>query len=176
MPGVIHSLERIFDRLLGGLILISCVLLSLVTLSVCLEVVLRYLFNHPQVWVIELAEYALLYITFLGAAWGLREEAHISIDLFTNLMGPRGRAVCGYVSDVMCASVSVVLLVYGVRVTWDYFSKGLYNPTILEIPTAYILIVIPLGGLTLLVQSIRRGLRRVAAQVSSPETQAGTRT
>ncbi len=173
---VVRSMERVFDRALGGLIFLSCVLLSLVTLSVCLEVVMRYFFNRPQVWVIEIAEYSLLYITFLGAAWGLREESHISVDLFTSVMGPRGRTVCGYVSDVVCLSVSLILVVYGVRVTWHYFSTGLYNPTILEIPTAYILVVIPLGGLTLFVQSIRGGLRRYMARASSPESIAESRT
>lgn len=171
----VRSMERMFDRVLGGLIFLSCVLLSLVTLSVCLEVVLRYFFNRPQVWVIELAEYSLLYITFLGAAWGLREEGHISVDLFTNLMSPRARTACGFVSDTVCLAVSVVLLVYGIRVSWHYFSRDLYNPTILEIPTAYILVVIPLGGLTLLVQSIRGGLRRAAAQASAPESPSGRR-
>jgi TRAP-type C4-dicarboxylate transport system permease small subunit len=122
--------------------------------------------------VIELAEYSLLYITFLGAAWGLREGGHISVDLFTNLMGPRLRTACGFVSDGVCLAVSVVLLVYGTRVSWHYFSKGLYNPTILEIPTAYILVVIPLGGLTLLVQSIRGGLHRFAAQAPSTSSRA----
>ncbi|MCF8062088.1 MAG: TRAP transporter small permease [Deltaproteobacteria bacterium] len=176
MQQFIRSMERAFDRVLGGLIFLSCVLLSMVTLSVCLEVVLRYFFNKPQVWVIELAEYSLLYITFLGAAWGLREEAHISVDLFTNLMGPRGRVACGFVSDAVCLAVSVILLVYGTRVSWHYFSRGLYNPTILEIPTAYILVVIPLGGLTLLVQSIRGGLRRIAAQAPPTPSRAEKRT
>jgi TRAP-type C4-dicarboxylate transport system permease small subunit len=165
---VIDAMERMLDRLLGGLIFVSCLLLSLVTLSVCLEVILRYFFNRPQVWVIELAEYSLLYITFLGAAWVLREGGHISVDLLTAVMGYRSRTACGFVGDAICIMVSAVLLIYGTRVTWEYFAKGLYNPTILEIPTAYILVVIPLGGLILLVQSIRQILHRISKTGSDP--------
>jgi len=51
--------------------------------------------------------------------------------------------------------VSVVLTVHGVRVTWDHFSEGIYNPTILEFPKSAVLLIIPLGGITLLIQSLR---------------------
>jgi TRAP-type C4-dicarboxylate transport system permease small subunit len=135
--------ENIFDRILSLLMALACLILALVTLSVCLEVVLRYFFNRPQIWVIEFSEYALLYITFLGAAWVLKSDGHVTVDLAVSLM----------------FLVSAVLVVYGTRVTWSYYVKGLYNPTVLEIPTSAILIIIPIGGLTLLIQSVRGFIR-----------------
>lgn len=156
--GVLQSLERIFDRILSALMTVACVLLFMVTMSVCLEVVLRYFFNRPQVWVIELSEYSLLYITFLGAAWVLREEGHISVDVFTSMLNQRARLICSLITYSICLLVSLVLVIFGIRVTWKYFIEGLYNPTILEIPTACILVVIPAGALTLLVQSMRGGI------------------
>jgi TRAP-type C4-dicarboxylate transport system permease small subunit len=152
---LLENLVRIFDSTLNILVILTCLILTFVTVSVCLEVVLRYFFNRPQVWVIELSEYALLYITFLGAAWVLKLEGHVTVDLVTNRLSPKGRAFFSFISFVICSIVSGVLFLYGTRVTWSYFSKGLYNPTILEIPTAAILIVIPVGGITLLVQSVR---------------------
>ncbi len=151
----LRNLAKIHDSTLNVLIIIACLLLTFVTLSVCLEVILRYFLNRPQVWVIELSEYALLYMTFLGAAWVLRSEGHVTVDLVTTRLSPRGRAFFSFVSFIICSMVSVVLLVYGSRVTWHYFSKGLYRPTILEIPTAAILVIIPVGGITLLIESIR---------------------
>lgn len=148
-------LAKIFDHLLNLLIILACLILTFVTFSVCLEVILRYFLNRPQVWVIELSEYSLLYMTFLGAAWVLKSEGHVTVDLITNRLTPKSRTFCSLISFIICSLVSAVLLYYGTRVTWDYFSKGLYNPTILEIPTAAILVIIPLGGITLLIQSIR---------------------
>jgi TRAP-type C4-dicarboxylate transport system permease small subunit len=144
--------ENIFDRILSFLMAVACLILAIVTLSVCLEVVLRYFFNRPQIWVIEFSEYALLYITFLGAG-------HVTVDLAVSLMRPKGRAICSLASFIICFLVSAVLVIYGTRVTWSYYVKGLYNPTVLEIPTSAILIVIPIGGLTLLIQSIRGFIR-----------------
>lgn len=152
-------LEKIFDAAMTLFISMACVLLCLITFSVCLEVFLRYFFNRPQVWVIEMSEYALLYITFLGAAWVLKEDNHVAVDLVTNRLTLRGKALFSFFSQVVCFLVSWVLVVHGARVTWSYFSKGIYNPTILEFPTAYILVIIPLGGLLILVQAARGGVQ-----------------
>jgi len=156
---VLKLFENIFDRILSLLIALACLILALVTLSVCLEVVLRYFFNRPQIWVIEFSEYALLYITFLGAAWVLKSDGHVSVDLAFSMMSLKARAICSLTSFIICFLVSTVLVIYGTRVTWSYYVKGLYNPTVLEIPTSAILVVIPMGGLTLLIQSIRGFVR-----------------
>ena len=160
----LKSLEIFFDRVLAIFVVLACIILSLVLLSVCLEVFMRYFFNRPQVWVIELSEYALLYITFLGAAWVLRSDGHVTVDLFTAKMSSRSRAICSLAGFIVILTVSIVLAVYGTRVTYEHFSKGIYNPTILEIPKAAILLVIPLGGVTLLLESMRgvfRSLRSI---------------
>jgi TRAP-type C4-dicarboxylate transport system permease small subunit len=161
-------LEGFFDRILGIFVALTCIILSLVMLSVCLEVFLRYFLNRPQVWVIELSEYALLYITFLGAAWVLRSDGHVTVDLFTSLMSSKTRFFCTFASFFVCFMVSLVLVVYGIRVTWGHFSQGIYNPTILEMPKAAILVVIPLGGITLLIQSVRSVLKSLRSIKEAP--------
>jgi TRAP-type C4-dicarboxylate transport system permease small subunit len=151
----LEDLGKCFDSLLKYLKLVTCLILVFIAVSVCIEVVLRYFFNKPQVWVIELSEYGLLYITFLAAGWVLKAKAHISIDLVVDRLKQRTKALFSIVHSILITGVSIVLVWYGVRVTWTYFSRGTYNPTILEVPTAAILVVIPFGGLFLLIQSIR---------------------
>jgi C4-dicarboxylate transporter DctQ subunit len=176
----LEKLERIFDRVLGIFVAIACVMFSLVTLSVCLDVVLRYFFNHSQVWVLELSEYSLLYITFLVIAWVLKSGGHVTVDLLTTLLSPKGRSICSAISFLVCFMVAIVLTVYGSRVTWDHFSKGIYNPTILEIPKGAIILIIPIGGITLLIQSIRgmlmnlRSLREKPDRIDSVQRQSAS--
>jgi len=150
----LRGIEKCFDSLLKYLRLVTCLILVFITVSVCIEVVLRYFFNKPQVWVIELSEYGLLYITFLAAGWVLQAKSHITIELVTERLRERARAFLSIVRSFLISGVSMVLIWYGVRVTWTYFLRGTYNPTILEIPTAAILVVIPVGGLFLLFQSL----------------------
>jgi TRAP-type C4-dicarboxylate transport system permease small subunit len=157
----LEDLGKCFDSLLKYLRLVTCLILVFITVSVCIEVVLRYFFNKPQVWVIELSEYGLLYITFLAAGWVLQAKGHITIELVTERLGERARAFLLIVRSFLISGVSMVLIWYGLRVTWTYFSRGTYNPTILEIPTAAILVVIPFGGLFLLIQSLREVISNV---------------
>jgi len=81
--------------------------------------------------------------------------------LVTDRLRKRARVFLSIVRSFLIISVSMVLIWYGVRVTWTYFLRGTYNPTILEIPTAAILVVIPVGGLFLLFQSLREIISNV---------------
>ena len=64
---------------------IAIIILVLCATSICADVLLRYFFGRPLMGSTELTEYALVYITFLGAAWGVARGAHIDIDAFVIL-------------------------------------------------------------------------------------------
>jgi TRAP-type C4-dicarboxylate transport system permease small subunit len=48
----------------------------------------------------------------------------------------------------------MVFIYVGGKVTIDNYIRGIYNPTVLQIPIAYTLGIIPIGGFFLLVQSL----------------------
>ena len=155
------TFEKKLDTTLNICSALSCLLLLMVTLSVCAEVILRYFFNRPQVWVIELSEYALLYITFMGAAWVHRSNGHVKVDLLSSRLPEKPAAVCRFLSSVVISIVSLVLVVFGFKSTWVHFRDGIYNSTILEVPMSVLLIAIPLGGLLLFFQAARQFTNRV---------------
>lgn len=150
------KIGRILDVIIVSFSFIAGLLLAFILLSVCLEVIMRYLFNRPLQWVIELTEYALLYITFLGTAWLLRSEGHISVDVFTALFSERTQSGLRIFSSLIGIIVSFALVWYGVVVFWDHYEGGIYNLTLLEFPKAPLLAIIPIGSLVLLLQFIRR--------------------
>jgi TRAP-type C4-dicarboxylate transport system permease small subunit len=117
---------------------------------------MRYFLNQPLQWIIEITEYALLYITFLATAWLLKREGHVTVDVILNRLGKRTQSFLGIFSSVIGIIVSSCLIWYGVEVAWDHFQRGIYNPTVLEFPKAPIIAIIPLGSLVLLFQFLRR--------------------
>ena len=147
---------HIFDKVLDLMDFAAGVILIFITLSVCGEVILRYFFDRPQMWVTEITECLLLYITFLGSAWLLREEGHVKVDMILSRLGPKPTAVLGVVTSLLGSFVSVVLTVYGFKLFWIYLQKGLYTPSAMEIPVSAIIVIIPFGSLALLLQFIRR--------------------
>ena len=64
----------LFDRFLDVSPVISGIIIVLIMLAVCANVIMRYFLNRPIVGIDEISEYLLLFITFIGSAWLLREE------------------------------------------------------------------------------------------------------
>jgi len=82
-----------FDFILNTLAGIAGFLIVFATLSVGISVVMRYFFNSPVSWVTEICEYILLYITFLVAAWVLRKEGHVKMDLIIDQFKSRVKII-----------------------------------------------------------------------------------
>ncbi len=138
----LHILEDIFAFL-------AIAILVTVTLGVCTEVVMRYAFNSPIYFVVELSEYALLYITFFGTAWVLRENGHVRIEIFLAALTARWRHRLGLLSASFGIFVGLVLLIFGASRTLDAFERGLFRATLVEFPLWIVLLCIPIGGLLL---------------------------
>jgi len=155
MSGRLQPFERWIVRLenvFGGLaiaILVACGVL------ICIDVALRYAFNRPLVGGVEIVEYALVYITFLGASWAVPRGAHIDIDVCVQAMPKSWQRVCAFLSNVISLGVAVVLMVFGASVTWTSYIRGAFKPTTLEIPTWIVLLIIPIGSALLAARFLR---------------------
>ena len=153
---IVEKIFSIFDYLLDGMAFLAGTILVFIMLSVCVDVIMRYFFSNPLIWVTEITEALLLYITFLGTAWLLRKEGHVKVDIIYNLLSPRTQACFGVISSLIGIILSLSLIWYGFYVTWDYFQRGMYSPTAIEVPIAAVIIIIPIGSLMLLIQFLRR--------------------
>jgi C4-dicarboxylate transporter, DctQ subunit len=130
--------------------------------AVCYEMLMRGLFDRPQSWVIEFTEYAMLYITFLGAATLQRQGGHVSVDLLTDALNDTWRRRLGIVSAAICLVVMLVLTWFAALATLDARRRGIYKPTIMEFPTWIVLAVIPVGSLLLSLRTAHRLLSLLA--------------
>ncbi|MGI9513199.1 MAG: TRAP transporter large permease subunit [Anderseniella sp.] len=61
--------------------LASALALLAIVSFVCFEVISRYVFNEPTVWVNEYSTYLLMGIAFVGLAYAQRENSHIQVEL-----------------------------------------------------------------------------------------------
>jgi TRAP-type mannitol/chloroaromatic compound transport system permease small subunit len=83
---IIESITKWSGYLLAGLVVVM-------TLIVGYEVVVRYFFNKPTNWAMELT--TMIFGTFmLGAgAWTLLKDGHVRMDIFYNRWSKRGKAL-----------------------------------------------------------------------------------
>ena len=72
------------EKSIAGLFL----LLVLTTMSA--QVFARYVFGAPFQWSEEVARFALIWMTFISAAYVMAEGRHIAVDMISTRVGDRG--------------------------------------------------------------------------------------
>jgi TRAP-type C4-dicarboxylate transport system permease small subunit len=135
-------------------IFIASVMMAALMIIVCVDLTLRYVFNSPLIWGTEVTEILLLYITFLGAAQVFREDSHVVIDILLVLGSSRRKKILGLISCAFVGLVAAILVYYGFSATYNHYSRGVFNPTIIETPIALIIAIIPIGCVPLLFEVI----------------------
>jgi C4-dicarboxylate transporter, DctQ subunit len=152
--------RRFFDRVVDCLAGTGAVLVICIMAIVCFEVVIRYVLHRPQVWVAEVSEYILVWITFLGAVWILRAEGHVRVDILVSQLGPRAQTYLGILTSIIGVFVSLVLLLFGSQVVWKLMlTLEADAKSQIGVPKAPLLAIIPLCSLPLLVQFLRDGIK-----------------
>lgn len=112
---------------------IGIFVLSLMMLLTVADIVLRYFFNKPITGTLEITEYAMVVVVFLGVAWCGVKGGHINVDFMISRFSPRLRLFF----DTATCLLSIPLLVL---MTWQTFEQVSYTKeihkasTMLEIP------------------------------------------
>ena len=147
----------LFDKVMRFLVIFSFGLLILAVLIVCAEVVSRYIINRPLTWVEQISGYILVYIVFLNAAWVLKKDRHVKLDILLLQLNHKTQTWFNMVTSFLAAMVCVIITWFGVELTWDYFRRGVPSVEMLRFPMYVIWGVIPAGGFFLVIQFLRRG-------------------
>jgi TRAP-type C4-dicarboxylate transport system permease small subunit len=151
-----NRMGAIFDRINNIFVVLASLFLVFIVLSVTTEVILRYFFNAPTLWIVEVNENNLLFITFLATAWVLRKDGHVKIELLLTRLSPRTRNLLLLITSIVGLLICLVLTWYSGRLTYQDFVRGTYKPSLNMIPEASILFIIPVGTFLLSVQFLRR--------------------
>lgn len=150
---------RIFDHILNVLVVIAGIILIFVMLSTCWDVVMRYFFNRPTIWVIDVTSYSMLFMAFLVATWVLKNEGHVKIDLIVNMLSPRGQLWLTGIMSIIAALTFLLITWYSANLTWNLYLTKFEVNSVMK-PLKYpIFFIIPLGFLALSIQLIRRALQ-----------------
>jgi TRAP-type C4-dicarboxylate transport system permease small subunit len=167
---------QLIDRLsqISGYIAALSILAA--TLIIVHQVVVRYVFNIPTIWQVETAIYLLIAATFLGAPYGLRENAHINIDLLIVNLPTAVRRKLGLATSAIAMAFCFFLAYRGAVMWWEAFEGNWRSSSLLSVPLVYPYALIPVGmfitGLQYIVKIIGM-LFPVARTAPRPAPSAG---
>lgn len=96
--------------------------------DVTLQIVTRYVFNHPLGWTEEIARYLLILLTFVGAPIAVRKNSNVSLDFLLTNMPPLLRKAFGIATTL----IELFFYAFGTYLSWQMtvFSKKRFLVTI----------------------------------------------
>jgi TRAP-type C4-dicarboxylate transport system permease small subunit len=136
-------------------------LYALIVVTIFVEVFRRFVLSYSSIWAEEIARYAFIYVSWIGASAAIKERAHIRIDLILPLLGDRGRAVIMILGDIVTIVLAVLAFWWSLESVLVSLKFGSVTHG-LRISLAWFLAAVPLGFAMMLVRLIQSIIRDIS--------------
>ena len=157
MTFIIHTIESLsiwVGRAFGWCILI-------LTFSVSYEVVVRYVFNAPTVWVFDMMVQMYGALFLMAGPYALAQDAHVRGDVFYRLLPVKWQARIDFVLYILFFFPGMLALFwYGAEIasdSWRYQEVSWNSPARIQI--YFFKTLIPIAGGLLIIQGVAECLR-----------------
>lgn len=154
MSQALDSVRTVFSRINLICAIVGATLLFGIAAIVCFEVLGRALGAPSRLWVIEVSEYALLFITFLGAPYLLELNRHVVMDLLVNGLYGAKKQISQFINALIGLLVCLVLTYVGVQVVLDQLDLGTREVTVMRPQSWWITAAMPIGTALMAVQFV----------------------
>ena len=138
-------------------------LVILAAVVVVVEVVLRYAFDSPTKYGLELTIFLCSVLYVMGGAWVYRLNEHVSIDLFYRKWSPKTRAIIDLLLLPLLIVFCGMLVWKGGAWTLQAFTSGETSVSVWAPIIWPIRLLIPLSSFLILLQAISRVVRDFTA-------------
>ncbi len=151
---IVMSLHRFAEA-------VAAALIALIFIAFIVQIALRYLFNWPVGWTTELSLAAWLWLVLWGAAFVLKDDEEIRIDLVAEHAGYRTRRVIGAVGAVSL----IVLFGMSLPASWAYVSfMKVERSSYLGIRMDFMYSIYMVFAVAVIARSVRQLVRGPAAR------------
>lgn len=93
---------------------LGSVLLAIATIIIALQIIFRWTSILPLDWTEEIARYLFVWIIYIGVAYGVKQRAHISVEILTVFAKPRGKFILAMISNVLFFIFALVISYHGI--------------------------------------------------------------
>ncbi|HDZ46751.1 hypothetical protein LCGC14_0121480 [marine sediment metagenome] len=137
-----------FNRVVGwGL----AFLLLTMTVLIFWQVFARFVVGKPLFFSDEIARFAMIWLTFIGAGYAYRKGALISVDILLEYSGPRFASVLRVLVVLCSALFALIIVKYGFDLVGRVASQTAPST---RVSMMWPYMAVPLGGIVILVNSV----------------------
>jgi len=157
----VRDLLAAAERAVNGVVRwVVIVLMLVMTVTVSLQIVFRYVFNIPLAWSEEMARFSFAWVSFFGASALMRVREHINVAVFVDRFPPRLRAVAVFLANICALIFAYYFLVGGIALTTNEWAQ--LAPA-MQIPMGWVYVVIPISAVLMaiwiVIQTIESAMR-----------------
>jgi TRAP-type C4-dicarboxylate transport system permease small subunit len=161
MRRIAQQADRMFGLMIDGLGWVSGAVIAMMTLAISADVLLRAAGYRTLGWTLEVSEYGLLIVCFLGAPAVLRHGDHIRVDVVLRSVGPVWKGRLLIFSNTVAGLTCLFLTWFAAHEALVAFQRGAILFKEIEMPQWIVLSVMPLGMLLLTWEFFSRIMRRL---------------
>ena len=108
------------------------------------EVIMRYLFNSPTIWVNEVSRFLQIWATYLALTYSFQKQDFIRITVIYDRLNVNGKKILDFISFIFILIFSSFVVYYGWLIAYDSLKVGRTSSTILDVPSFLTELAIPL--------------------------------
>tara|TARA_Y100000590_G_scaffold10411_1_gene12847 strand:- start:188 stop:664 length:477 start_codon:yes stop_codon:yes gene_type:complete len=125
------------------------------------EVIMRYLFNSPTIWVNEVSRFLQIWATYLALTYSFHKQDFIRITVIYDRLNENGKKVLDFISFIFILIFSSFVVYYGWLIAYDSLKVGRTSSTILDVPSFLTELAIPLCFAFLVLRVILEAIRYI---------------
>jgi TRAP-type C4-dicarboxylate transport system permease small subunit len=135
---------------------ISVVFFSLMIILIFSQIIMRYIFNYSIVWSEELARYLFVWLIYLGASLGIKNDSHLKVDVVYMIVPKKLHKYIQLFSNIIFLGFTLVIFRQGIPLVYDMlFVRNQLTPA-LQIPMGAIYTIIPFAALLMSLRLLQR--------------------
>ncbi|MCD8349029.1 MAG: TRAP transporter small permease [Planctomycetaceae bacterium] len=160
---------QFLNKRIEEIIIVAC--LGVMTISIGLQVFMRYVVQASLSWSEELARYLFIFFVYAGISYGVKMKRHVRVEAFTMWLSPRKQAIIKLVSDILFLAFALFIIYYGFVTAGRIFRLNQTSPA-LEIRMGYVYGTLPFCFILVairLLQNLYHSVKELASTTEGGE-------
>ncbi len=141
---VVHRLNRVANPLSRWLNSAGIGIVLLMMFLITADVILRYFFKSPILGSSEMIEFAMIITVFFAVAYTMVQKAHISVDVLTSKLSPRGQSIMAFTTTLVGFCLFALTSWQSVLFALAQWDRGVTSP-VLHVPIPPLVLIVAFG-------------------------------
>ncbi|SHG06604.1 TRAP transporter small permease subunit [Ornithinibacillus halophilus] len=151
-----NKVENFIDSLSEWLGKIGWVIIFYVMAFGLFDVIMRYFFDSPSLWISTTIQYAMVLLACVSGAYALNSGSFVKLDIFYEKFPPKVKAIVDILTFSLTFLYLYVLITKGIEAAQASFMLKQETPTAVPIPLYHLKAIIPFAAFCVLLVAIKK--------------------